>query len=698
MMNTVDTNNAIGKPAQGDKLARMNELALLLTDASRAYYGENREIMPNIEYDRLYDELAELEAETGVTLAGSPTQRVGYEPASELAKEVHAAPMLSLEKTKDPAELAVWLADRDGLLSWKLDGLTIALTYDGGKLSKAVTRGDGEIGEVVTNNARNIANVPLGIPYGGDLLLRGEAIIRYSDFTKINDAIEDVDTKFKNPRNLASGSVRQLDPTVTAERRVRFYAFALVASDVKFTSREEQMRFLKTQGFETVDYRKVNAATVEGEVENFADRAARSDLPSDGLVLTFDDIAYGESLGRTAKFPRDAIAFKWADELADTTLRHIEWSASRTGLINPIAVFDPVDIEGTTVSRASVHNISIMEELALGAGDVVRVYKANMIIPQIAKNLTRSGTERPPAACPVCGAATELKDTDGVKTLRCPNPDCPAKKLKSFTHFVGRSAMNIEGLSESTLEKFISAGFIREFADIFRLSEHRDAIVEMEGLGEKSYENLIAATDAVRAKVSRVRLLNSLGIPGIGAANARVVCQAFGGDWEATTNASYDELIQVDGIGAVLADGYTKWWADERNRRMADEILSLVKLDPGEVSEKNGGAGPLGGLTFVITGSLHTYANRAELKTRIESAGGKVTDAISAKTDYLINNDIHSASSKNKNAKRLGVKIIAEAEANALLDDANPPSSTTHDEKLYAMVLRDDIIHTKDRQ
>jgi DNA ligase (NAD+) len=653
----------------------MRELVRVLTDAAKAYYGEDREIIPNIEYDKLYDELAALESETGVILAGSPTRRVGYEPSSELVKEAHAVPMLSLEKTKDPAELASWLADRDGLLSWKLDGLTVALTYSEGELVKAVTRGDGASGEVVTNNARTFENVPLRIPYSGNLLLRGEAVIRYSDFEKINAGIEDVDSKYKNPRNLASGSVRQLDPAVTAGRRVRFYAFTLVRSDAVFTTRTEQMLFLKEQGFDTAESHRADAANVEGEVKRFAKRAESGDLPSDGLVLVYDDIAYGESLGRTAKFPRDAIAFKWEDELADTTLLQIEWSASRTGLINPIAVFEPVEIEGTTISRASLHNISVMEELALGAGDRIRVYKANMIIPQIAENLTRSGAARPPDVCPVCGTGTERRDTDGVKTLRCPNPDCPAKKLKSFGHFVGRSAMNIDGLSESTLEKLIAAGLIHGFADIFRLSEHRDSIVEMDGLGVKSYENLIAATGDVAAKASRARLLNGLGIPGIGAANARVICRAFGWDWEAITNASTDELVNIDGIGEVLAEAFVSWWSDRNNRSAADEITGLLTFDPGEgagfaagaISVTAGARSPLADKTFVITGSLDTYANRDELKERIQNAGGRVTGSVSEKTDYLVNNDVHSASSKNKKAKQFGVKIITEGEMNAML-------------------------------
>jgi DNA ligase (NAD+) len=691
-----------GTGGAGSATARMKELVRTLSAAARAYYDEDREIMPNIEYDRLYDELEALEQETGIVLAGSPTQRVGYDVSSDLAKETHAHPMLSLEKTKDPAALAAWLGDRAGLLSWKLDGLTVALTYSGGELVKAVTRGDGQVGEVITNNARTFGNLPLRIPYAGELLLRGEAVIRYSDFEKINDEIEDAEARYKNPRNLASGSVRQLDPKITKSRHVRFYAFALVsASDASFATRLEQMAFLERQGFETVEHYLVHADEVEAEVLRFKERMQRADpesaerdggadLPSDGLVLIYDDIAYGEGLGRTAKFPRDAIAFKWADELAETTLRTIEWSASRTGLINPIAVFDPVEIEGTTVSRASVHNVSIMEELALGEGDRISVYKANMIIPQIAENLTRSGTCRPPAACPVCNAVTQIRDADGVKTVYCPNPDCPAKKLKSFSHFVSRQALNIDGLSEQTLEKLIAAGFIHEYADIFRLGAHRDGIARMDGFGEKSADNLIAAAAAVAGKVSRARLLNSLGIPGIGTANARVICRAFGNDWTKISNAARGELTAIDGIGDVLAEGYTRWWADEGNRRAAADILDLVTLDPDEtVAQVAAGAGtpaapdkttgPVAGRTFVITGSLATYANRDELRERIEAAGGKVAGSVSARTDYLVNNDIHSTSSKNKKARSLGVKIISENEMNAMFADTAPPSHAAHD-------------------
>jgi DNA ligase (NAD+) len=638
---------------------RMKTLIPRLNEAAKAYYSESREIMTDLEYDRLYDELASLEKETGIVLAGSPTQRVGYSVISELRKETHPAPLLSLDKTKSTEDLAKWLGDKTGLLSWKLDGLTIALTYRDGLLFKAVTRGDGATGEVVTHNAETFKNIPLKIRFTGELLLRGEAIIRYSDFERINEEIEDADAKYKNPRNLSSGSVRQLNSEITASRYVRFYAFGLThAAGETFASADEQMKFLASLGFETVDYRLVTAETVAEEVHRFAERAKTGDLPSDGLVLAFDDIAYGASLGQTAKFPRDAIAFKWADETATTTLSEIEWSASRTGLINPVAVFEPVEIEGSTIRRASVHNISVMEELALGIGDEIRVYKANMIIPQIAENLTRSGNIIVPAQCPVCGLPTEIKDSGGVRSLYCTNEDCPARRIKSFTHFVSRNALNIEGISESTLEKFIARGFIAEFADMFRLDRHREAIVAMDGFGERSYDNLIAAAHTAR-QTTRARLLYGLGIPGIGAANAKVICKFCEYDWNRIEHVTAEELLSVDGIGDVLADNFVHWFANPENKEKVAHILEQIRFDAEEGRSVSGG---LAGLTFVITGSLSTFPNREALKTYIEDRGGKVTGSVSEKTDYLINNDTTSASSKNKKAKQLNVKIISENE------------------------------------
>lgn len=652
-----------------DNISRMKELVAQLSRAARAYYQESREIMSNFEYDRLYDELVSLEAETGVVLSGSPTQKVGYEVLSELPKEAHASPMLSLDKTKETAALKEWLGPQTGVLSWKLDGLTVVLTYENGQLAKAVTRGNGEVGEVITPNARTFENVPLRIAYKGRLILRGEAVIRYSDFEKINEEIEDVDARYKNPRNLCSGSVRQLDSKVTAERHVNCMIFALVsAENVDFhNSRSFQFSWLKEQGFEVVEHRQVTEETLSRAVEYFAKAIQDYDIPSDGLVLTFEDIAYGESLGRTAKFPRNSIAFKWKDEIAQTTLSYIEWSPSRTGLINPVAVFEPVELEGTTVSRASVHNISIMEGLELGAGDVITVYKANMIIPQIADNLTRSGVRDIPKVCPVCGGNTAVQQINDVKSLYCMNPDCQAKKIKSFTLLVSRDALNIDGLSEATLEKFIGAGFIHEYADIFHLDRHRDAIVEMEGFGQKSYDNLIQAAERAR-NTTLVRVIYGLGVAGIGLANAKVLCRQFGNDFEKMRRASAEELTEADGIGEVLAEAWCCYFASEKNNQIVDHLLAELNIEKLSDPEAEDGGAPFAGMTFVITGGVNHFANRKELQELIESKGGKATGSVTARTTYLINNDVNSTSSKNKKARELGIPILSEEDFLKLLD------------------------------
>ena len=671
-----------------DNIKRMKELHAQLLAASRAYYQESREIMSNFEYDRLYDELLELEKETGTVLAGSPTQKVGYEVLGELPKEAHEAPMLSLDKTKEVPVLQEWLGSQKGLLSWKLDGLTIVLTYEGGELVKAVTRGNGEIGEVITNNARVFSNVPLKIPYQGQLILRGEAIIKYSDFARINEEIEDVDAKYKNPRNLCSGSVRQLNNEITAKRSVNFEAFMLVravnpadpesagaaagtvgaaaqAAGLQddgtdhgrfHNSRKEQFEWLKTQGFDVVEYKEVTATTLPDAVAEFAEAIQSYDIPSDGLVLLMDDIAYGDALGRTAKFPRNSIAFKWADEIRETTLREIEWSASRTGLINPVAIFDPVELEGTTVSRASVHNISIMEAMELGEGDTITVYKANMIIPQIAENLTRSGNIVIPKICPVCGGETQIRQMNDVKSLYCTNPDCQAKKIKSFSLLVSRDALNIDGLSEATLEKFIAAGFIHSYADIFHLDRHKDAIVSIEGFGEKSYENLVAAIEKA-SHTNLVRVVYGIGVAGIGLANAKMLCRSFQYDFDRMRHATEEELTAVDGIGAVLADAWIAYFAAEKNREAVDGLLAELTI---ENEAENTEAAIFAGMTFVITGSVEHFANRKELQAAIEARGGKAIGSVTAKTTYLINNDVTSNSSKNKKAKELGIPIISE--------------------------------------
>ena len=646
-----------------DKTKRIRELIGTLRAAGRAYYQESREIMSNFEYDKLYDELVSLEKETGIVFANSPTQNVGYEVVSALPKERHEKPMLSLNKTKSVEELADWLGGQTGLLSWKMDGLTIVLTYQNGTLVKAVTRGNGEIGEVITANAKAFVNVPLNISYQGELILRGEAIIRYSDFEKINEQIEDVDAKYKNPRNLCSGSVRQLNSEITAQRQVHFYAFSLVKADgIDFkNSRKEQFEWLKTQGFEVVEYHEVTKETLPETVKMYSEAIAENDTPSDGLVLLYDDIAYGQSLGRTAKFPRDSIAFKWADEIQETKLLYIEWSASRTGLINPVAVFEPVELEGTTVSRASVHNISIMEALELGAGDRITVYKANMIIPQIADNLTRSGVRDIPEACPVCGGQTEVRQLNDVKSLYCTNPDCQAKKIKSFTLFTSRDALNIAGLSEATLEKFIGVGMIHEYADIFHLDRHQEEIVEMDGFGQKSYDNLIAAAEKA-SHTTLPRMVYGLGVAGIGLANAKMICRHFKNDFEAMRHATVEELVEIDGIGEVLAQAWTAFFSDGKNNAIVDHLLAELTFEAEDEESSESADEAFAGMNFVITGSLEHFKNRKELQELIERRGGKVTGSVTSKTNYLINNDVASSSSKNKKARELGVPILSEEE------------------------------------
>ena len=637
---------------------RMKELIDILNKAASVYYQGKDEIMSNFEYDRMYDELSALEKESGLVLAGSPTQKVGYEVLSELPKQTHPSPMLSLDKTKQVDEFSSWLGGKEGILSWKMDGLTVVLTYENGELLNAVTRGNGVVGEVITNNAKVFKNLPVNIPFKGRMVLRGEAIITYSEFKKINALLSE-EEQYKNPRNLCSGSVRQLNNEITAKRNVELYAFTLVeAEGVDFkNSQQNKMEFMKEQGFQTVEYKVVTAKNIYETVEWFSEKVKTNDFPSDGLVLLYDDISYGESLGSTAKFPRNAIAFKWADETAKTKLMEVEWSASRTGLINPVAIFEPVELEGTTVSRASVHNISIVKELKLGIGDTIEVYKANMIIPQIAQNLTKSGSLEIPDKCPVCGEKTSIHKENDVEVLFCENPDCLAKKIKSISLFVSRDAMNIDGMSEATIEKFISKGFLHELADLFKLNRYKDEIISMDGFGEKSYEKLVKAAETAKITTT-AKFIYSLGIANIGLSNAKMVCKAFSNDLEKIRHASIDELVEIDGVGEIIAESFVKFFANENNNHMVDDLLDIVTLE----DEENDNANDMEGMNFVITGSVNHFSNRSEVKELIEGRGGKVTGSVTSKTKYLINNDSTSNSSKNKKAKELGVQIITEDE------------------------------------
>lgn len=650
------------------KADRIKELTEILNRASKAYYMQDTEIMSNYEYDALYDELVQLEKETGITLSNSPTIHVGYEVVSELPKEEHEYPMLSLDKTKDVQTLSDWLGDQMGVLSWKMDGLTIVLTYDNGELVKAVTRGNGYVGEVITNNAKVFKNVPHRIAFKGKLTLRGEAVIKYSDFNALNNQIEDSEAKYKNPRNLCSGSVRQLNNAVTAERNVFFFAFTLVVAEGEdfHNSRMQQFEWLRSQGFDVVAHVQVDRESLPSYVSQFAERITENDFPSDGLVLILEDIAYGESLGTTAKFPRNAIAFKWADEIRETHLLDVEWSASRTGLINPIAVFEPVELEGTTVSRASLHNISILRALQLGRGDLIQVYKANMIIPQIAENLTRSDSLEIPSVCPVCGETTEIRSLNDVSSLYCLNEECPAKHVKQFSLFVSRDAFNIEGMSEATLEKLIQHGFLHEPADLFHLDNYHDEIVQLDGFGEKSYQRLMASVQKAR-KITLAKLIYSLGILNIGLSNARLLCRHYKNDLQALMSASTEELTAIDGIGPVIAGSFTDYFADEHHKKELEDLLGGVEIEQENFEAEDR---IFDGKIFVITGSLEHFKNRNALKELLEEKGAKVAGSVSSKTSYLINNDAASASSKNKKARELGVSVITEEELMALMGKA----------------------------
>ena len=642
-----------------DSTSRMKELVALLNKASEVYYQGKDDIMSNFEYAQLYEELEKLERDTGMVLAGSPTARVGYEVLSALPKETHPSPMLSLDKTKETDQLVSWLGSKEGLLSWKMDGLTIVLAYEDGKLVKAVTRGNGQVGEVITNNAKVFKNIPLEIPCKSHLVLRGEAVISYSEFERINQLLDE-EEQYKNPRNLCSGSVRQFNNEITAKRNVEFYAFALVEADgLDFgNSQENKMKFLEGQGFDIVEYKMVNAGNIVDTVKWFQDKITSNNFPSDGLVLIYEDIAYGDSLGRTAKFPRNSIAFKWADEIADTKLLGIEWSASRTGLINPIAIFEPVELEGTTVSRASVHNLSIMEQLQLGEGDIIQVYKANMIIPQIAQNLTRSSNIKVPSECPVCGKKTSVHEENGVKVLVCENEECLAKKIKSISHFVSRDAMNIDGMSEATIEKLVEKGLLHGLAGLFTLSKYKDEITEMEGFGKRSFEKLVQAAENAK-KTTVAKFVYSLGIPNIGLSNAKMVCKYMDNDFERVRHASKEELVEIDGIGEVIAESFANFFEEPGNNKIVDDLLEVIEF---EKEETNPEEEDMAGINFVITGKVNIFANRNSVKEIIEARGGKVTGSVTSKTNFLINNDVLSNSSKNKKAKELDIPIITEEE------------------------------------
>lgn len=637
------------------KLNRMKELIEILNNASRLYYQYSTPIMTDFEYDKLYDELEKLEKETNTVLSNSPTQNVEPEAIDSLVKVEHPAPMLSLSKTKSISELASFLGNQEGLISWKLDGLTIVLTYKDGKLSSGVTRGNGIIGEVVTENVKKFKNIPLTIPYKGTLVVRGEAVIKYSDFNKMNEELDDDSSQYKNPRNLCSGSVRQLDSKVTAKRNVNCIIFALIESEKKFKLKSEEFEWLKSLGFDVVEYHKVTSNNIEEQVLYFKNEINEYDIPSDGLVLLYNDIEYGKQLGTTAKYPKNAIAFKWQDETAETKLIDVDWLVSRTGLINPVAVFEPVELEGTIVSRASLHNVSILQGLSLGIGDTILVYKANMIIPQIADNLTQSNSLAIPNKCPVCNHEARIISSNDVKYLYCMNDFCPAKLVKRLSQFTSRNAMNIEGLSDAIINKLADEGLIKTYADIYNLKRYKNDIISFEGFGEKSYDNLINSIEKSR-NVKLANFIFALGIPDIGLSRAKLICKNYSNDINKIRNLTFEELSKIDGIGEIIAKGWIDTFNNDDFIKELELLLKEVNFTDTSIDNNQ----PLKDLTFVITGSVNNFTNRDELVEYIESYGGKVVKTISNNVNYLINNDITSTSTKNTKAKELGIKIISE--------------------------------------
>lgn len=644
-----------------DKVKRIKELVEQLNEYRDAYYNEARSDVSDAEYDRLFDELSELENETGVVYTNSPTQSVGYEVKSELEKVKHSHPMLSLDKTKSVDDLVKFARDKDCILSLKMDGLTCLLTYENGELVQAETRGDGEIGELITHNARVFDNIPLSIDYKGHFEIEGEAIITYEDFDKINKSLPD-DKKYKNPRNLASGSVRQLDSKIAAQRHIKFIAWK-VPTEIASNSFINRLQYAVELGFDTVPFLSIrgnyNAEFINIVIEQLQRRANERSFPIDGLVATYNDITYGELLGMTGHHPKHSIAFKFYDEEVETVLKNIEWSMGKIGSLTPVAIFDPVEIDGTMVERASLHNVSILTKLDLQIGDTIIVYKANQIIPQVKENLSAKDREsayiRIPSQCPVCESPTQIVKENDSEVLMCTNPHCKGKLLGRVSHFVSKKGMDISGLSEETIKKFIELGWIAEITGIYNLDQYYDRLSTMSGFGKKSVDKLRKSIETSKT-VRLDKFIASLSIPGIGTSQSKELVKAFGA-WDKFRDASigYYNFTQLDGFGDVLNNNIHSWFEDMSN--IADYLASLMTFESEDNSKTNNS---LNGKSFVVTGKVYKFKNRDEVKEAIEKFGGKVTGSVTKSTFALINNDIESNSSKNKKAKELGVQIINE--------------------------------------
>ena len=637
---------------------RIRSLIDILNKANEAYYYHDNEIMSNKEYDDLYDQLIQLENESGIIYSDSPTQNLGEHIYSSLPKVKHESPMLSLDKTKDRDALREWLGNKEGVLSWKLDGLTVVLTYENGKLEKAVTRGNGAIGEEITENAKFFKNVPLRIPFKGKLILRGEAVISYHDFETIN--VEE-QGRFKNPRNLASGSIRALDTNQVKKRKVQVIIFEVIqGSEANLVT--DKFTWISHLGFKPVDYEVVNADNILEKIQDFENRITSNNIPSDGLVLTFNDTAYGRSLGTTGKFPKHSMAFKWQDEVEETVLRSVEWNTSRTGLINPVAVFDPVYLEGTEVSRATLNNVSYIKDLQLGIGDTIEVYKSNMIIPTILSNKTKSNNLIIPVVCPTCGMQARLIRSNNTEILQCMNLDCPARFLNKLIHFCSRDAMDIQGLSIKTLEFVIKQGWVNNFLDLYNLQNYERKWAMMRGFSTVSVRKYLAAIENSK-KTESARFLYALGIPKIGRHQSQSLIQVYK-SWDAFIQAvkSNTDFSHIDGVGDCLNQNIHNWYNGFYKQDQIEKLASLMIFEDQEITTSD----ILKGKTFCITGKLNMFANRSDLVKFIEQQGGKVSGSVSKNTDYLINNDKGSNSSKNKKAIELGVSIITESEFSKL--------------------------------
>ena len=668
----------------GEKVKRIHELVKQLNEYRDAYYNRAESLVVDSEYDRLFDELKALETDTGVVLMNSPTSTVGYDVKSKLEKVSHDIPLLSLDKTKDVDELVKFMGNHKCLLMYKYDGLTVELIYNNGKLIQASTRGDGYTGEDITHNAKTFKNIPLTIPYNGFLRVVGEAIIYKHDFQKINDNLPAGEKPYANARNLAAGSVRQLDSAVCYTRNIHFMLWDVLEGlddlptlDDLFPASDSRMtKFFACErlGFE-LPYacrfeQESSAFIIQDAIEHMRDQAIEKGIPIDGMVMKYDSISYSKQKGGTSHHNNDGIAFKFEDETAETVLREIEWSMGRTGQLTPVAIFDPIELDGTIVTRASVHNLSYIKDYDLNIGDKLKVYKANMIIPQILENIsaTERGTKHGvqyPDACPVCGGSIRVEQVNDTESVYCDNPKCNGKKLGKFSHYVSKPAMNIDGLSEATLEKFINSGWLTDFTDLYHLNRYDKEIMRMEGFGKRSYDKLMTAIEASKS-TTLARLLISLGIPYIGKTASKAISNYCAGDPYKFIELINDDFnwMQLEDFGEVMSASLKDWFSDDDNFKLYHCIVGHLNIQIEKAITTPVADNPFIGKTVVATGSLQNFT-RDGIGKKLKELGAKVGSSVSKKTDYVIAGE--KAGSKLTKAKELGVPVLTETEFMAMI-------------------------------